>query len=137
MRTNQVNRVIDHPLTTFGTLVVNVNNALSQQTLTHSSQTIYQVYIYLILNPQSKVESQRDSYNKILVNSLKVRQLTKQNVTQGTEQSCSVKHDSNLSSRNSLLLPSLTLPLPQKIMKRLGATILLGAAQAGSKMRSM
>ena len=53
----------------------------------------------------------------------------KQNVSQGTEHCCSVKHDSKLLSRNSLLLPPPTLPLPQKKnMKPVSAATLLGAA---------
>ena len=53
-------------------------------------------------------------------------------VTQCSGQLCSVKHNSKLSSLNSLLLPPPTLPLPQKKdIKRQDAAILSGAAQAG------
>ena len=52
------------------------------------------------------------------------------------EQRCSVKQDSILSSRNSLLISSSTLPLPQKKnnYERLGAVIAEGAAQQRSIM---
>ena len=104
-----------------------------QYLLFYINQIINQMYLYLILNAQLKVKSQRDYNDNLLVNSLKVWQVTKQNVTQGTEQRCSVKHDSKLSSRNSLLLPPPSLPLPQKKnMKRLGATIVLSAWQKRS-----
>ena len=55
----------------------------------------------IILNAQSKVKSRRDCNDNLLVNSLTSNK-TKHNVKQGrsTEQRCSVKHDSILSSRN-------------------------------------
>ena len=79
------------------------------------------------------VKSQGDSNDNLLVNSLKVCQVTKQNkkVTQGrsTEQRCSVKHDSMLLSRNS----SLYFTSPTKgDHERLGAAIAEGAAQRRS-----
>ena len=70
--TNQVNQVISHPRTTFGAVIVNVNKRFVSADARAFTQTIYYVQIYFILNTQSKVKSQSDSNDKLLVHSLKV-----------------------------------------------------------------
>ena len=113
MRTNQVNQVIRHSRTTFGAVVVNVN----KRSVSADARAFTQNYLLGV-----------DLFDS--------KRKTRQNVTLGLEQLCSVKHNSKLSSLNSLWLSPPTLPLPQKKnMKLLGAAILLGAAQARSRIQ--
>ena len=107
---------VGHPPTTFGAVIMNINKrSVSADARAFTPNYLLSVDLF---NSKCTVEGQEPKrLLEVLVNSLKVWQKTKQNVTQcrSTEQRCSGKYDSLLSSRNSLLLLSPpTLSLPQK-----------------------
>ena len=74
VRTKQVNQLIGYLRTTFGAVVVNVNKrSVSADARAFTPNYLLGVDLfYFILNTQSKVKSQIDSNNNLLVNSLKV-----------------------------------------------------------------
>ena len=79
VRTNQVNQVIRHPRTTFEAVIVNVNKrSVSADASAFTPNYLLGVDLFNS-NAQLKVKSQKDCNNNLLVNSLKVSQVTKQN----------------------------------------------------------
>ena len=115
-------------------LVVNVNKrSISADARAFFPNDLLGVDL-LILNAPSKVKSQRDSNDNLLVKTLKVSQLTKQNKTLHRVQNNLVQSNTIQNFRHVIAycyLPLLYLS-HKKNIKCLGDAILLVAAQAGS-----